>query len=350
MKISLCMIVKNEESNLDECLARIVDYVDEIVIVDTGSEDKTKEIALKYTGKVYDFEWCNDFSIARNFSISKATNQWILVLDADEFITYFDKMELINIVNNNSRILGRLLGINEFERDGEIYRSKERISRFFNKNTFYYEGIIHEQVMCLDKIDYSIRNIPIQVQHIGYQEQVVINTNKISRNIELLLRALESEGSDSYINYQLGKSYYMMKDYKPAEKYFNIALENADNYSLEYVQDLVETYGYSLINQKKYLEALKLDEFKKYYFNNPDYIFLMGLILMNNGKFDKAIRFFSKCLDMKDEKMEGITSYKAHYNIGVIYEGLSDLNNAIEHYKLSGDYPRAKQRIKLLSK
>lgn len=348
MKISLCMIVKNEESNLDECLTRIIDYVDEVVIVDTGSEEKTKEIALKYTDKVYDFEWGNDFSRARNFSISKAANQWILILDADEFVTSFDKMKLINIVNNNSRILGRLLRINEFERDGEIYRYKERISRFFNKNTFCYEGIIHEQVICLDEFDYSSRNIPIQVEHIGYQEQIISSKNKINRNIDLLLKALESEGSDSYINYQLGKSYYMMKDFNLSEKYFDIALEYVDNYSLEYVQDLVETYGYCLINQNKYLEALKLDELKKYYFNNPDYIFLMGLIFMNNGKFYKAIRYFSKCLEMKGEKMEGITSYKSNYNIGVIYEGLGEFNNAIKHYKLCRNYTRAEQRIKLL--
>ena len=75
--ISLCMIVKNEESILTPCLESIVDYVDEIIIVDTGSTDKTKEIALKYTNKIYDYKWNYNFSDARNFSLSKASNDCI---------------------------------------------------------------------------------------------------------------------------------------------------------------------------------------------------------------------------------------------------------------------------------
>ena len=82
--ISLCMIVKDEEQHLENCLNSIKELADEIIIVDTGSKDKTKEIAGKFTNKVYDFKWNDDFSEARNFSLSKATKDWILVLDADE--------------------------------------------------------------------------------------------------------------------------------------------------------------------------------------------------------------------------------------------------------------------------
>lgn len=86
IEISLCMIVKNEEKVLKRCLDSIADLMDEIIIVDTGSTDHTKEIAKKYTDKVYDFEWIDDFSAARNFSFSKATKDYIYVADADEVV------------------------------------------------------------------------------------------------------------------------------------------------------------------------------------------------------------------------------------------------------------------------
>ncbi len=93
LTISLCMIVKNEEKTLSNCLNSVKDLVDEIIIVDTGSEDRTKEIAGEFTQNVYDFEWINDFSAARNFSYSKATKDYILWLDADDVIKPEDRVK-----------------------------------------------------------------------------------------------------------------------------------------------------------------------------------------------------------------------------------------------------------------
>ncbi|MCI5731141.1 MAG: glycosyltransferase family 2 protein [Eubacterium sp.] len=86
VEISLCMIVKNEEKVLARCLDSIVDLMDEIIIVDTGSTDATKEIAARYTDKIYDFAWIQDFSAARNFAFSKATKDYIYTADADEVL------------------------------------------------------------------------------------------------------------------------------------------------------------------------------------------------------------------------------------------------------------------------
>lgn len=85
------MIVRNEEEVIERCLKSICDLVDEIIIVDTGSTDKTKQIVSKYTDKIYDFEWVNDFAKARNYSFSKATKDYILWLDADDVILEEDR-------------------------------------------------------------------------------------------------------------------------------------------------------------------------------------------------------------------------------------------------------------------
>ena len=89
--ISLCMIVKNEEDTLRRCIRSVKDIADEVIIVDTGSTDKTKEIAKELTDHVYDFEWIDDFSAARNFAYSKATKDYILILDADDVLLAEDR-------------------------------------------------------------------------------------------------------------------------------------------------------------------------------------------------------------------------------------------------------------------
>ena len=84
LPVTVCIIAKNEEKYIEQCLRYLLPYEMEIVVVDTGSTDRTKEIAMKYTDKVYDFTWINDFSAARNFAASKASNNWILSVDCDE--------------------------------------------------------------------------------------------------------------------------------------------------------------------------------------------------------------------------------------------------------------------------
>lgn len=92
--ISVCIIAKNEEARIEKCLASIKPYGFEIVVVDTGSTDRTKEIASKYADKVLDFAWCDDFSAARNFSLRNASNNWIFMIDCDEVIKEINVEEL----------------------------------------------------------------------------------------------------------------------------------------------------------------------------------------------------------------------------------------------------------------
>ena len=99
--ISLCMIVKNEERSLARCIKSVKSLVDEIIIVDTGSNDNTINIAKDLGAEIYNFEWCDDFSAARNESIKYANHQWILLLDADEFVDENSIIELKKIIKNN---------------------------------------------------------------------------------------------------------------------------------------------------------------------------------------------------------------------------------------------------------
>ena len=348
LKISLVMIVKNEEETLEKSLRSVNELVNEIIIVDTGSTDKTREIALRYTEKVFSFSWCNDFSKARNFSISKASNPWVLILDADEVITEYDEKKIKEFCNNSNDLVGRIKRINIYEDKYGTKKYIERVNRFFNKNNFEYEGIIHEQVVSKKREDYNTINIDLCVEHIGYSKAVLSKTNKIERNIELLKMAREKDPKDPYINYQLGKSYFMGKDFHMAKIFFENALVVLDSFNYEYTQDLVESYGYSLVNLNLYEEALKLYEYEKFYSNSPDFLFILGLIEMNNGRFKKSAEIFLKCTEFEEGKMEGITSFLPLYNIGVIFECLGFREEALNYYEMCGDYELAVMRKNLI--
>ena len=133
--ISLCMIVKNEEKVLSRCLDSVKEIVDEIIIIDTGSTDKTKEIAKKYTNKVLDFKWINDFSAARNYSFSFASMDYVLWLDADDVILNKDKEKLLELkkkLNKKTDFVMMKYDVGFDEILSSIYRAAPQFQVFFD--------------------------------------------------------------------------------------------------------------------------------------------------------------------------------------------------------------------------
>ena len=347
--ISLCMIVKNEERVIAKCLESVTKLVDEIIVVDTGSVDSTIEIAKNYTDKIFNYTWDDDFAAARNFSISKASNDWILVLDADELLIDYDEKTILDFCRNLDKV-GRIEISNYFEDSIGIKKNIERVNRLFNRRFFEYDGIIHEQIIKRDKTQYSTKEIDIKINHIGYTQEVISKTNKINRNITLLSKAIKNKPKDPYLIYQLGKSYFMDKKYREAYEKFKKALEFIYDFKYEYIEDLVESYGYSMLELKMYNEARILYNYEIYYNNKADFVFLVALIEMNNGDFQNAAEIFLRCTELKNGKIEGITSFLPLYNIGVIFECVGMVDEAVSYYKMCGNYEQAVERINSISK
>ena len=213
--VSLCMIVKDEENNLARCLSSVKPIVDEMVIVDTGSTDRTRDIAEFFGDRVYEFEWSNDFAAARNFSISKANGDWILIMDADEVISPqdYDRIRKLtakkpkgpaaySIVTRNYCYKANTIGW--IPNDGQYaheeaahgWLSSEKVRLFSGKNAIIFEGAVHEMVEpILKKRNINIKKCGVPVHHYGR-----LNTDKLDNKgriyYEIGRKKLAENGGD----------------------------------------------------------------------------------------------------------------------------------------------------------
>ncbi|MDE5907478.1 MAG: glycosyltransferase [Lachnospiraceae bacterium] len=349
LPISVCMIAKNEEPNVHKCLTPLKKLGFELIIADTGSTDHTRDLISQYTDHLYHFEWTNDFSAARNFSISKASNDWILVIDFDEYLKEANLPSLISFIGSHQKEIGTITRHNPCSLlSGQASIMTEQVARLFNKNYNSYRGIIHEQVLPLDDSSPVYCPVDLSFHHHGYENEDCL-TAKARRNLELLLLSLKAAPNDPYLLFQTGKCYQILKDYPAACQYFDAGLSCDLDPALTYVQEMIESYGYCLLEQKEYEAALSLVNVYEIFSSQSDFVFLMGLIYMNNALFDQAVCEFQKAASMKNGKTAGINSYMPNYNIGVIYECTGNKENAVKFYAKCGNYAPAKHRLSLLS-
>ncbi len=346
--ISVCIIAKNEEKHIEECLKRLSPYGFEIVLTDTGSTDKTLAIAEAYTDRIYHFDWCNDFSAARNFCIQKASHDWILSLDCDEYIEDLDIPALERCMEQYPDRTGRILIRSRFLRGGRAAFEQTRVSRLADRRYFHFTGSVHEQLERRDGRTKAIYDVPVTILHVGYDETEADMQEKSRRNIALLEAQLEKEGPDPYLYFQLGQSYRRLGDAEKAFQSFDAGLSMEVDPCLDYVKTMVESYGYTLLDLKHTKEALGLAELYDVFAKRADFVFLMGLIYMNNGLFDTAIAEFKKASAMEDFSVDGVNSYMAYYNIGVIYECTGRIGEAQAYYRKCEGYAPAKERLKAL--
>ena len=186
--LSLCMIVKDEEGFLPQCLDSVKDYVDELIIVDTGSTDKTVEIAERYNAKVFHHPWENSFSKARNYSLKYATCDWILILDADEEIENKDAHKLREVIrNNDSSVINLPVFYKPKGGKNLSVSNSERI--FKNHLGFHYEGIVHNSL----KYSGPDKNANIRLYHYGYHQGEEQMEKKFKRTSTLLREQIKSD-------------------------------------------------------------------------------------------------------------------------------------------------------------
>ena len=191
-RLSVCVIARNEERFLGQCLASVRGLADQIVVVDTGSSDRTIEIAREHGAEVFHFQWCDDFSAARNAALEHATCDWVLALDADEQLPADSHEPLRQLMQDKSAIAWRL-PITDVGREDEGCSYVPRLFR--NASALFYVGRIHEQIFSSLEVrrqqwglENRLGNAPLR--HHGYCREVVKDRDKVQRNLRLLEQAV----------------------------------------------------------------------------------------------------------------------------------------------------------------
>ncbi len=349
--VSACMIVRNEEENLPTCLESIRNWVDEIIVVDTGSSDRTVEIAESYGARIFNQPWEGDFSKARNFSIAQATKDWIFIIDADEEFVQ-DDIPLLRQVMAQDKY--RLVSINVYnmkKQTGE-YTSFLPSFRLYKRDAgFFYDGIVHNQLK-FDRMEPSLR-IGIRLKHYGYSLSPERMKGKLARSRELLEKQLETTPDDGYVHFnyaQLLRSTSADLDQETCE----LIIKHATR-AIELTADKLEPYLHvhlmshhqlitTFLYQKRLEEAEKLCfralELKSDYL---DPILSLGHIYSHMKKLDKAEEYFRKYLDMQaayDESQETTNlillyiraRHIAYYGLGLIKQFQGQIEMAEDYF------------------
>ena len=276
--ISLCMIVKNEEDVLARCLDGAKEFADEIIIVDTGSLDKTKEIAKEYTDLIFDFEWIDDFAAARNFAFSKATKDYCMWLDADDVIMPGDRVALLELkteLSSDTDIV--MMKYNTgFDTDGNVTFSyfRERLIR--NHKGYLWEGIVHEVIAPAGEIKYS----DIAISHSK------VHPSDSERNLRIFENFIKKGGElDLRQQFYYGRELYYAGKYEEAIVIMTQFLDSDGGWIENKIEACKQlSYCFSAINQERaallmLLRSLEFDspraelccEIGKYFFERENY-------------------------------------------------------------------------------
>lgn len=369
--ISLCMIAKNEEKYLEQCLRSVEDIVDEIIIVDTGSTDKTKEIAKKFNAKIFDFKWIDDFSAARNESIKHATKDWILVLDADEVLDDEGRKAIKELVNKKEVDAYLLLQKNyandtsiagfvneEHKKNNTTYAGwyGSFIARLFrNKKGYKFEGTVHELVEpSIERQNGKIAATNIALHHYGNADLNTIKkkkqyylglckkkvkekpvagsyfelgllykeNNDFDNAIKSFKKTIELDPKHSDALYELGVVYGRQKDYDEAIKNYKESLRIKE--SSEVFQNLGVCYLKKGMLKEAYrnlVKAMMLNPNKYTIYNN------LGAVLERSGSHDKAVQMLEIAIKLNPNNTVGF------YNLGIALDKKGEFGDAVKAYE-----------------
>lgn len=346
--VTVCIIAKNEERYIEECLKHLQKYGFEIIVTDTGSTDKTVEIAKKYADKVVEFEWINDFSAARNYCASFATNNWIIALDCDEYMMDMDLRLLRIYMQKCTRMTGTIrlknLSLNS---DGTQGYGTDDVIRMYNKNYYYFKNAIHEQLVNKDpsKEEDLLQCflMPCEVVHHGYaltREEMIV---KQKRNLDMILKELEKTPDDSYLNFQAGQSFSIIGVYDEAVMHYERGLSNHPGIDRIFVQVMIVSLAKTYHQLDRDEDALNLLEKYEKDVKTAKFMFAYAGVLLEMKQYLKSLMMYLRTVTCIDVDTLGEDLLNCYEHIVELYNSMGSpemgepFKNKIEELKKERD-------------
>lgn len=352
MKLSFCMIVKNEEASLPSCLASVKDIVDEMVVLDTGSTDQTVKIAREFGARVHHFKWCNDFSAARNESLKYVHGDWVLVLDADEQLKPEIVPQLRLAIQNERHLVVNLIR----QEVGASQSPYSLVSRLFRRHSAVhfsrpYHSMVDDSVSELlqREPEWQIVSLPdVAILHYGYQPGAIASRDKFARAQAAMEGFLAIHPTDSYACSKLGALYVQTGQLSQGIELLErglgsegILIDASVLYELHYHLGNAYTRLRNLAQAKVHYQAaiqqMILPKLKIGAYNN------LASILMTNGDLIGAREAYEITLQIDPNFAVGM------YNLGMTLKAMGDLVEAINAYRqaiqLNPNYAEAYQNL-----
>ncbi|MBP1969339.1 glycosyltransferase involved in cell wall biosynthesis [Virgibacillus natechei] len=346
-QISACMIVKDEADILEETLDSIKEACDEIIIVDTGSTDNTKEIAKKYTDRVYDFEWVDDFSAARNTAYSYATKDYIFFMDADDYLPKEERKKLLQLKENlddsvDAVTIFTVLSVDEFGNPAFKYR-RHRLSK--RSNNFKWHGTVHEYLA----ISGTILHSDIAVYHRVPNKKK--RTDKKHRNLKIY----ENQLQNGEVFSPRDMFYYAneLKDhaeFEKAIKRYNQFLDSKKGWIEDNIRACIYLADCYMCLGNHQREVESLTRSFVYDTPRPEVSCRLGDMYKIINMYDKAILWYRLAIevDVSDSlgfQLEQYSTWYPHLQSCVCYWQIGNKELAYKHHLKAKEYRQHDKRI-----
>lgn len=350
MDLSLCMIVKNEQASLPQALNSVKDIVDEMIVLDTGSTDQTIDIAKEFGAKVYHFEWCNDFSVARNAALKYVQGKWVLVLDADEVLTAEIVPQIKQAIKSDRHLVINLIR----QEVGANQCPYSLVSRLFrNHPDIHFSRPYHAMVD--DSVEQLLKREPqwqvisldtIAMRHYGYKPGVIAALDKYNRAQTAMEGFLATHPNDAYVCSKLGGLYVQMNQVNEGIALLQrgLSANNVDapvlfelHYHLGNAYTHLQDLNLAAVHYQAAIEQPILPPLKISAYNN------LGNLLLSAGELTTAKAAYETTLKIDPCFAAG------HNNLGMTFKALGQFVDAIASYKqaiaLKPDYADAYQNL-----
>ncbi len=341
-RISLCMIVRDEEQNLSRCLESVAGAVDEIVVVDTGSTDDTRQIASEFGARVHSFPWNDSFSDARNASLERATGDWILFLDADEELAKESRDVLRRLTAEGTAEGYFVKIINYLGGEGWIEPCPDLVFRLFrNRPDYRFRGAVHEQIVdvILEKNSQARYQVAedLVILHHGYLNRQIQEKDKKHRNLELIRRELAAAPENRLLRYHYGVELYRAERYEEAAAELIRAANGIDPQTI-YLPKLLRYIVLAYHAARRPGEALEIVRLGLGLF--PDYADLYyygGLISFEQKDYARAYDFFQRAVSLPEQpayyaSFHGVRGFRSYYYLGQLAEIFLNEEEALRCY------------------